>query len=200
MAAVNFDALADQILERVGGSTNITYLAYCMTRLRMTLKDRELVDVDSIKALDGVKGAQWSGEQFQVIIGQKVPDLYAIVRKKGNLENADGQNTEAGRKPGEKLTLKSVGGSILDGLSGSLAPLIPLLIAGGSYLRYHRCNRRYFRAGYLRCLLTGTHTAHRFYDREWGRWSNRRINGLQNVLLHCSSMRSIQASCHLGPC
>lgn len=131
MAAVNFDALADQILERVGGSTNIAYLAHCMTRLRMTLKDRELVDVDSIKALDGVKGAQWSGEQFQVIIGQKVPDLYAIVRKKGNLENAEGQNTEAGRKPGEKLTLKSVGGSILDGLSGSLAPLIPLLIAGG---------------------------------------------------------------------
>ena len=131
MAAVNFDALADQILERVGGSTNIAYLAHCMTRLRMTLKDRELVDMDSIKALDGVKGAQWTGEQFQVIIGQKVPDLYAIVRKKGNLENAEGQNTEAGRKPGEKLTLKSVGGSILDGLSGSLAPLIPLLIAGG---------------------------------------------------------------------
>jgi phosphotransferase system IIB component len=39
MAAVNFDALADQILERVGGSTNITYLAHCMARLRMTLKD-----------------------------------------------------------------------------------------------------------------------------------------------------------------
>ncbi len=130
MANVNFDLLADDILKRVGGGANITYLAHCMTRLRMSVKDKNAVDADAIKALDGVMGTQWSGEQFQIIIGQKVPDLYAIIKQKGGLENLDGGAVEdaSGKGP---LTPKAIGGMILDGLSGSLAPLIPLLIAGG---------------------------------------------------------------------
>lgn len=130
MAAKDFNVLADEILERVGGGSNITYLAHCMTRLRMTVKDKDSVDVEGIKALDGVIGTQWSGEQFQIIIGQKVPDLYAIVRKKGGLENLDPEASEKGETK-VSLTPKAIGGQIIDGLSGSLAPLIPLLIAGG---------------------------------------------------------------------
>ena len=75
MAEKNFDVLADQILSHVGGGKNITYVAHCMTRLRMTLKDRSLADIDALKSLNGVMGTQWSGEQLQIIIGQKVPDL-----------------------------------------------------------------------------------------------------------------------------
>ena len=131
MAEKNFDALADQILSHVGGGKNISYLAHCMTRLRMTLKDNSLADVDAIKSLNGVMGTQWSGEQFQIIIGQKVPDLYALVRKKGGLENLDGSVENTDNKAKEPLTPKVIVGRILDGLSGSLAPLIPLLIAGG---------------------------------------------------------------------
>ena len=131
MAEKNFDVLADQILAHVGGGKNITYLAHCMTRLRMTLKDNSLADIDALKSLNGVMGTQWSGEQLQIIIGQKVPDLYALVKKKGGLENLDGSAESTDNKSKEPLTPKVVVGRILDGLSGSLAPLIPLLIAGG---------------------------------------------------------------------
>ena len=128
MAEKNFDVLADQILSNVGGKENITYLAHCMTRLRMTLKDNSKADMAALKSLKGVMGAQWSGEQLQIIIGQKVPDLYEIVKQKGAGNNTPAQ---APAKEKEPLTPKAVGGMILDGLSGSLAPLIPLLIAGG---------------------------------------------------------------------
>ena len=131
MAEKNFDVLADQILSHVGGGKNITYVAHCMTRLRMTLKDRSLADIDALKSLNGVMGTQWSGEQLQIIIGQKVPDLYALVKKKGGLENLGGSAEGTENKVKEPLTPKVIVARILDGLSGSLAPLIPLLIAGG---------------------------------------------------------------------
>ena len=75
-------------------------------------------------------GAQWSGDQLQVIIGQDVSDLYEIICKKGNFETRDAidENLDAS-KPGTSPS--DVIGKILDGLSGSLAPMIPLLIAGG---------------------------------------------------------------------
>lgn len=129
MAAKDFNLLADQIILHVGGKDNITYLAHCMTRLRMTLKDKNLADIEALKALDGVMGTQWSGEQLQIIIGQKVPDLYEIVRKKGVQDSGEAAPGDSATK--EKLTLKSAGAKILDGLTGSLAPMIPLLIAGG---------------------------------------------------------------------
>lgn len=131
MSEKNFDVLADQILSHVGGGKNITYVAHCMTRLRMTLKDRSLADIDALKSLNGVMGTQWSGEQLQIIIGQKVPDLYALVKKKGGLENLGGSAEGTENKVKEPLTPKVIVARILDGLSGSLAPLIPLLIAGG---------------------------------------------------------------------
>lgn len=131
MAAKDFDLLADQIILHVGGKGNIAYLAHCMTRLRMSLKDNSRADIDALKKLDGVMSTQWSGEQLQIIIGQKVPDLYELVRQKGGLDRADAINENIDGAKKEKLTLKAVGGKILDGLTGSLAPLIPLLIAGG---------------------------------------------------------------------
>ena len=131
MATKNFDQLADQILLHVGGKENITYLAHCMTRLRMSLKDNSLAEIDALKALDGVMGTQWSGEQLQIIIGQKVPDLYSIVRQKTDMDHAGAVSENTGGGQREKLTPKVAVGKILDGLTGSLSPLIPLLIAGG---------------------------------------------------------------------
>lgn len=40
-----------------------------MTRLRINLKDEPASDDDKIKAIKGALGCQWSGGQYQVIIG-----------------------------------------------------------------------------------------------------------------------------------
>lgn len=130
MAKINFAELADQILALVGGKDNITFATNCMTRLRMTLKDRSLAQEEEIKKLDGVLGSQWSGEQLQIIIGPSVPKVYAALCDKAGLakqksvdENLDG--------PKEKLTVKSVLAKILDYVSGSMASTIPALLGVG---------------------------------------------------------------------
>ncbi|MDD6679623.1 PTS glucose/sucrose transporter subunit IIB, partial [Galactobacillus timonensis] len=71
--------LASQIITNVGGKENITTAVHCMTRLRLNVKDKSQVNADTISKLKNVIGAQWSGDQFQVIIGQEVGDVYKEV-------------------------------------------------------------------------------------------------------------------------
>ena len=70
--AKNYDVLADSVVELIGGKDNVRFFTHCVTRLRFNVKDRSIVKMDEIKDLPGVAGAQWSGEQLQIIIGQDV--------------------------------------------------------------------------------------------------------------------------------
>jgi N-acetylglucosamine PTS system EIICBA or EIICB component len=61
--------LAKQYLEVLGGHDNLVTIDACITRLRLTLKDRSIVDERQLKAL-GAAGVVKLGEQnLQVILG-----------------------------------------------------------------------------------------------------------------------------------
>ena len=77
------ERIAAEVLDAVGGKDNITNIAHCMTRLRINLKDESVPDDDRIKAIKGVLGCQWSGGQYQVIVGQNVPKVYDAIVKLG---------------------------------------------------------------------------------------------------------------------
>ena len=68
----DFTTVASIILEGVGGAANVTSIDNCITRLRLEVKDRLLVDEKKIKSA-GVKGVLRPGKtSVQVIIGPKV--------------------------------------------------------------------------------------------------------------------------------
>jgi len=121
-----YEQLIEQLPDLLGGTSNIGFLNHCMTRLRITIKDQSLVNVDEIKKLPGVLGTQWVGEQLQVVIGQAVADVYALLCKKTGLaaQAPIDENLDGGKK---KLSLNV----IFDYISGSITPLIPLMVAGG---------------------------------------------------------------------
>ena len=81
--AGKYDDLARSILENVGGAENVTSVTNCMTRLRFNLKDRSVTNDAEVKKIKGVVGCQWSGGQYQVIIGQDVSDVCAELVKLG---------------------------------------------------------------------------------------------------------------------
>ena len=63
------EGLIDSIVEHLGGKENIEVLDACITRLRVTVKDSQLVSEDSVwKELDA-KGVIRSGNGIQVIYG-----------------------------------------------------------------------------------------------------------------------------------
>ena len=72
LANNDFTAMAQIILEGVGGKENVASIDHCITRLRLEVKDRLLVDEKKIKS-SGAAGVIRPGKtSVQVIIGTKV--------------------------------------------------------------------------------------------------------------------------------
>lgn len=125
MKAEDRKIMATKIIELVGGKENISTCIHCMTRLRFTVKDQSLVNVEEVSKMDKVLGAQWSNGQFQIIIGQWVPELYKEVCEIAGIQQVAqlDENVEEKKKFGL--------GSIVDGISGCLAPAIPIVTGAG---------------------------------------------------------------------
>ena len=79
--AKDYTELAQDIVAHVGGKDNITKLVHCVTRLRFSLKDEAKADTDYLMKRDGVVTVVKAGGQYQVVIGNHVPDVYETVLK-----------------------------------------------------------------------------------------------------------------------
>ncbi len=114
--------LAGQILKEVGGKDNIKEMFHCVTRLRFYLKDRSKVDLEKVKALDGVMGVQFQAEQFQIIIGNEVNTVYdAVIAQTGFI------HTEETLEQKKKFRVTG----IFETMAAILLPVIPALAGAG---------------------------------------------------------------------
>jgi PTS system beta-glucosides-specific IIC component len=121
---MEYKALAQDILSRVGGKENIVSLVHCATRLRFKLKENKKADAEGLKMNPGVIMVVESGGQFQVVIGNHVHDVWQAVRSEAGLTD----DSEPVAETGEKT---SVLGQIIDVVSGIFTPFIGVLAASG---------------------------------------------------------------------
>lgn len=122
-----FNELVAKLPELIGGKDNVTFFSHCITRLRMTVKDKGLVNIEEISKIPGVMGVQWSGEQLQIIIGASVEDAYDMVAEAMDLKKDASVTTEVIETKKKKFSASA----ILDGITGCIAPLIPIMVASG---------------------------------------------------------------------
>ena len=81
LANDDYTSMAQIILEGVGGKENLTSIDHCITRLRLEVKDRLLVDEKKIKS-SGAAGVIRPGKySVQVVIGPKVQFVYDEFKK-----------------------------------------------------------------------------------------------------------------------
>ncbi|SFN24803.1 PTS system beta-glucoside-specific IIA component, Glc family /PTS system beta-glucoside-specific IIB component, Glc family /PTS system beta-glucoside-specific IIC component, Glc family /PTS system IIA component, Glc family /PTS system IIB component, Glc family /PTS system IIC component, Glc family [Izhakiella capsodis] len=121
---MNAKQLAGSVLALVGSTPNIITAMHCATRLRLTLKDTSLVQDSEINALDGVISTVNSGGQFQIIIGNRVSEVYkelALLIGESTVENA--QDAPAQRQP--------VVSRFIDVVSSIFTPLMGAMAAAG---------------------------------------------------------------------
>ena len=121
---MDFEKLAETLVSLVGGAGNISNLTHCATRLRFTLKDESKAQEEQIKKTKGVLGMAKSGGQFQIIIGQRVPEAYKAIEK--HLGGAVGGADEEG--PKEKKKISEV---IFDFVASIFTPILPAIIGAG---------------------------------------------------------------------
>lgn len=125
-----YEQLCQDIIVNVGGKDNISFVTHCMTRLRMNLKDQGKVSQDKIKKIKGVLGCQFSGGQFQVIIGQHVDEVYNDFIEITGLQ-AQNKVDEQLETPKEKFSLKDLPNKLIDAVSGCVTPILPIITATG---------------------------------------------------------------------
>ena len=66
---MDYKKCASEILQAVGGRTNLVSAAHCATRLRLVTVDNSNVNVKELENIDGIKGVFESNGQLQIIIG-----------------------------------------------------------------------------------------------------------------------------------
>lgn len=81
MVKKNYDNLAKEIIDNIGGVENISDLTHCVTRLRFKLKDNSRAKKEEIKALNGVLSVIEGNGQFQVVIGNAVTDVFDTIMR-----------------------------------------------------------------------------------------------------------------------
>ena len=125
--ASKYDGLARIIIQNVGGKGNVISLTHCITRLRFRLKDESKANTEVLKQTDGVVTVIQSGGQYQVVIGNHVPDVFAAVNDIGKFSTgaAQGEDGNAGQEKQGPLAV------LIDTLSGVFTPILALLCATG---------------------------------------------------------------------
>ena len=120
-----YKELAQDIIKNVGGKENIRSLTHCITRLRFQLVDESKANDDVLKAMSGVVTVMKSGGQYQVVIGNHVPEVYADVCELAGI----GEGTPAGNQPPAKK--RNLFDLFIDTVSGIFQPILGIMAACG---------------------------------------------------------------------
>lgn len=123
---MRYEKLAKDIIQNVGGKENVKSVVHCITRLRFKLKDESKANTEALKSMDEVVTVIKSGGQYQVVIGNHVPDVYKVVVAEGGFASAaqvdvDDENEEK----------QSLFNRFIDVISNIFSPVLGLLAATG---------------------------------------------------------------------
>lgn len=124
--AKDYRQLARDIVDHVGGRENIKELKHCITRLRFSLKDEGKADTDYLKARDGIVTVVQAGGQYQVVIGNHVPDVYVAVQTAAGIVGNGSLDIDEGDKFKGNLFERFV-----DLISGIFQPFLGALAVAG---------------------------------------------------------------------
>ncbi|RPA60651.1 PTS beta-glucoside transporter subunit IIABC [Aerococcus agrisoli] len=120
--------LAEDIVDKVGGADNVKEVRHCVTRLRFYLKDESKADTEYLKNRDGVVTVMQAGGQYQVVIGNHVPQVYEEVVKVGHLNDGGEVPADDGQDDGKKASLFD---TFIDIVSSLFQPFLGALAAAG---------------------------------------------------------------------
>lgn len=144
--------LAREIYAAVGGPANVAKLIHCMTRVRMTIRDDDQVDMTALKAIDGVLGvveedtlqvvvgpgivnkvAQIMVDQVGVKLGEPFPENLTTTATAATMTDREKVEAKAAEvKAKQKAKQKSTPTKrVLKSISNIFVPLIPVFVGAG---------------------------------------------------------------------
>ena len=134
-----YQVTAREVVEAIGGRDNIKSVIHCFTRLRFSLKDDSIPNDDQVNQISGVLDVARANNQYQVVIGQTVDDVYdEVIKILGPQYAGQGQEAADSNTSEHDNQDLSFGGKIKNAffqligvITGSMMPVIGLLAASG---------------------------------------------------------------------
>ncbi|MBO0477778.1 PTS glucose transporter subunit IIA [Vagococcus sp. DIV0080] len=120
---MKYQELIEEILKGIGGKENIGDVKHCVTRLRFNLKDESKADKEFVESITGVITVVKSGGQFQVVIGNHVPEVFNELLTIANLGDLSNQDNGS--------EVKGVFNKFIDVISSIFTPVLGILAATG---------------------------------------------------------------------
>lgn len=133
MEEPNYRNIAQQIVAIVG-KDNIISATHCATRLRLIVKDKDIIDEKTLEKVPLVKGTFFNAGQYQIILGT------GIVNKVFGEMSAIGLSTlsKAEQDAAVKAQQKSIK-RLMRTLGDIFVPIIPIIAATGLFLGLKGC-------------------------------------------------------------
>ena len=119
---MKYQELNEAILKGIGGKENIGEVKHCVTRLRFNLKDESKADQAVVEKIKGVITVVKSGGQFQVVIGNHVPEVYREFLELANIAESTGS---------DDVEVKGLFNKFIDIISSIFTPVLGVLAAIG---------------------------------------------------------------------
>lgn len=132
---------AADIVNSLGGPSNIAGLSHCATRLRFQLRDSSGVVQSAVEAVPGVMGAvPQSGNRYQVVIGGAVQSVYnditALPGMAGGGGAADADAVKAAARAKGPRGKFSWLDSFFEFLSDSFRPILGALLGASLFITF----------------------------------------------------------------
>lgn len=138
-----YTKMSQQVLEKVGGLSNITFVEHCATRLRIHYASKSKVDVEAIKGIENVVGVVAKTGQVQIIIGPEVNDAFNDFLDVSGWKPTDDRPAVVEEEPEKKNALYYVN-KFGNFCAGIFMPIVPALITGGLILAVKNLLVNYF--------------------------------------------------------
>lgn len=131
-----YQSMIEKTLKELGGQDNISVVNHCATRLRLTLRDPEKVNIERLKTIPEIMGVVTRGKEIQLIIGTEVSTVYNAFVTYGEFEEGGKKNEtlddpEQLQQQKNNYGKKNILAVIVDFISGTFVPILPILVAAG---------------------------------------------------------------------
>ena len=125
--------VAGEVVEAVGGASNISAAAHCATRLRLVIADESKINQQALDDNEDLKGTFAAGGMFQIIVGPgDVDQVYDhMVADHGVREVSKDEAKEEAEKGGNLFS------RFIKMIADIFVPVLPALIAGGLLMALH---------------------------------------------------------------
>ena len=125
--------VAGEVVEAVGGASNISAAAHCATRLRLVIADESKINQQALDDNEDLKGTFAAGGMFQIIVGPgDVDQVYDhMVADHGVREVSKDEAKEEAEKGGNIFS------RFIKMIADIFVPVLPALIAGGLLMALH---------------------------------------------------------------